>query len=37
MEELDTKYIALLVSIFIILILSFPYLVYVMNWLVGVN
>lgn len=37
MEELDTKYIAILVSLCIILFLSFPYIISVMNWLIGVN
>lgn len=37
MKELNTKYIAILVLVCIILFLSYPYIVSVMEWFVGVN
>ena len=37
MKELNTKYIAILVLVCIILFLSYPYIVSVMEWLIGVN
>lgn len=37
MKELDTKYIAILVSVCITLILAYPYIVYTLNWLIGVR
>ena len=37
MKDLDTKYIAILVLVCIILFLSYPYILSVMEWLMGVN
>ena len=37
MKDLDTKYIAILISVCITLILAFPYIVSVMDWLIGVK
>ena len=37
MKELNIKYIAILVLVCIILFLSYPYIVSVMEWLIGVN
>lgn len=37
MKELNTKYIAILVLVCIILFFSYPYIVSVMEWLIGVR
>lgn len=37
MKDLDTKYIVILVSVCITLILFYPYIVSVLKWLMGVN